>query len=113
MVSVRMGNIFESKAQTLVNTVNCVGIMGKGLALEFKQHFPDMYLNYVRRCEKHEVRIGQPYLFRRVTEPWILNFPTKRHWRAVTSLADIIAGLEYLQQHFREWGITSLAVPPL
>jgi len=72
-----------------------------------------MYQDYVWRSERREVRIGQPYRFRRVTPPWILNFPTKRHWRAVTNLADIIAGLEYLEQHYEEWGIASLAVPPL
>jgi hypothetical protein len=59
------------------------------------------------------VRLGEPYLYRRLIEPWILNFPTKDHWRSVSRLADILQGLEHLQKHFREWGITSLAVPPL
>jgi O-acetyl-ADP-ribose deacetylase (regulator of RNase III)/uncharacterized protein YwgA len=110
---VLIGDLFASKAQTLVNTVNCVGVMGKGIALEFKERFPDMYDDYVERCKAAKVRLGQPYLFRRVTPPWILNFPTKDHWRSVARLQDIVQGLEYLERHYREWEITSLAVPPL
>lgn len=113
MVRALVGDLFESEAQTLVNTVNCVGIMGKGLALEFKKRFPDMYDDYVMRCERKQVRLGEPYLYRRLFPPSIVNFPTKDHWRSVSKLSDIVAGLEYLVQHHREWGITSLAVPPL
>lgn len=113
MIRPLVGNIFESQAQTLVNTVNCVGIMGKGLALEFKKQFPDMYEDYVVRCKAKEVRLGEPYLYRRLLPPWILNFPTKDHWRSVSRLSDIVAGLEYLEKHYREWEITSLAVPAL
>src|SRR5207249_2061854 len=113
MVRTLVGNLFESKAQTLVNTVNTVGVMGKGVALEFKRRFPDMYEDYVRRCGRHEVQLGRPYLYRRVVPPWILNFPTKQHWRSISRLSDIIAGLQYLDRHYREWGVTSLAVPPL
>ncbi len=113
MIHPLVGNIFESKAQTLVNTVNCVGIMGKGLALEFKKLFPDMYEDYVARCKANKVRLGEPYLYRRLLPPWILNFPTKDHWRSVSRLSDIVAGLEYLEKHYREWEITSLAVPAL
>lgn len=113
MLRVLMGNMFESKAQTLVNTVNCVGIMGKGIALEFKNRFPDMFQDYVERCERQLVKLGQPYLYRSLLPPWILNFPTKDHWRSVTKLGDITEGLEYLLKHYQEWGITSLAVPPL
>lgn len=113
MIHALVGNIFESKAQTLVNTVNCVGIMGKGLALEFKKRFPEMYEDYVTRCKAKEVRLGEPYLYPRLLSPWILNFPTKGHWRSVSHLSDIVAGLEYLEKHYREWEITSLAVPAL
>jgi uncharacterized protein YwgA/O-acetyl-ADP-ribose deacetylase (regulator of RNase III) len=113
MIRTRVGNIFESEMQTLVNTVNCVGIMGKGLALEFKQRFPDMYENYVARCKAKQVRLGEPYLYRRLLPPWILNFPTKDHWRSVSRLSDIVAGLEYLGRHYHEWEIESLAVPAL
>ena len=113
MVNVLIGDIFKSEAQTLVNTVNCVGVMGKGLALEFKKRFPDMFEDYAGRCERGEVKLGVPYLYRRAVPPWILNFPTKDHWRSVSRLADIIRGLEHLARHHQEWGITSLAVPPL
>jgi uncharacterized protein YwgA len=87
--------------------------MGKGIALEFKRRFPDMYDDYVPRCQAGEVRLGRPYLFRRASIPWILNFPTKDHWRSVARLDSIVAGLRYLKRHYRGWGITSLAVPPL
>jgi len=113
MVKVLIGNMFESKAQTLVNTVNCVGVMGKGVALEFKKRFPDMFKDYVARCDAGQVKLGQPYLYKRLVPPWILNFPTKKHWRSMAKLDDIVNGLEYLLQHYKEWGIESLAVPPL
>jgi O-acetyl-ADP-ribose deacetylase (regulator of RNase III) len=111
--SATVGDLFASRAQTLVNTVNCVGVMGKGVALGFKQRFPGMYRDYVERCRRHEVRLGRPYLYKEVIAPWILNFPTKDHWRAVSRLSDIADGLEYLTKHYKAWGITSLAVPPL
>lgn len=113
MIRTLTGDIFESTAQTLVNTVNCVGVMGKGLALEFKKLFPEMYEDYLARCAAGQVRLGRPYLFKSVIPPWILNFPTKDHWRSVSRLSDIVAGLEYLEQNYKEWGITSLAVPAL
>ena len=113
MIRVLLGNLFQSEAQTWVNTVNCVGIMGKGVALEFKKRFPDMFTDYEARCRAGEVRLGNPYLYKRLVEPWILNFPTKQHWRQVTNLRDVTAGLEYLLRTLKKWGITSLAVPPL
>ncbi len=113
MVRVMLGDLFASKAQTLVNTVNTVGVMGKGIALEFKKRFPDMYDDYVERCRRRQVRLGQPYLYKRLITPWVLNFPTKDDWRSVSRLGDIIAGLDYLERHYQEWGIASLAVPPL
>jgi O-acetyl-ADP-ribose deacetylase (regulator of RNase III)/uncharacterized protein YwgA len=108
-----IGDIFKSKAQTLVNTANTVGVMGKGLALEFRRRFPDMFEDYVKRCQRREVKLGYPYLFKRLVPPWILVFPTKDHWRSVSRLADIEAGLEHVKRNYRQWGITSLAVPPL
>lgn len=113
MVRVIVGDLFASQAQALVNTVNCVGVMGKGVALEFKKRFPAMYEDYVARCDYGEVRLGEPYLYRPATLPWVLNFPTKDHWRSVTKLADIERGLRYLIEHYEAWEITSLAVPPL
>lgn len=113
MVEIRVGDILDSKAQTLLNTVNCVGIMGKGIALGFKKRFPDMYEDYVKLCRAGKVNLGQPYLYRRSTPPWIINFPTKDHWRSVARLDDIAEGMRYLINHYKEWGIRSLAVPPL
>ena len=112
-VTVRPGDLFRSDAQTLVNTVNTVGVMGKGIALEFKKRFPEMYVDYVQRCQANQVRAGEPYLYRRLTPPWIINFPTKEHWRSVARLSDIVLGLEYLEAHCNEWEVTSLAVPAL
>jgi O-acetyl-ADP-ribose deacetylase (regulator of RNase III)/uncharacterized protein YwgA len=113
MVKVMIGDIFNSEAQTLVNTVNCVGVMGKGIAFEFKKRFPDMFRDYAARCQRGEVKLGEPYLYKSIVPPWILNFPTKDHWRSLTKVKDIEAGLEYLLAHYQEWDITSIAVPPL
>ncbi|MGV3617852.1 MAG: type II toxin-antitoxin system antitoxin DNA ADP-ribosyl glycohydrolase DarG [Fimbriimonas sp.] len=113
MVEVKVGDLLASDSQTLTNTVNCVGVMGKGIALQFKGRFPDMFRDYVQRCERGEVRLGQPYLFRSLIGPWVLNFPTKQHWRGVANLSEIVAGLEYLKAHYKEWGISSIAMPPL
>lgn len=113
MVKVLIGDIFKSQAQTLVNTVNTVGVMGKGIALGFRKHFPEMYEDYVRLCERRGVRLGQPYIYRRTVSPNIINFPTKEHWRSVSRLADIVKGLEFLERHIAQWEVTSLAVPPL
>lgn len=113
MVKVMIGDMFESRAQTLVNTVNCVGVMGKGIALEFKRRFPEAFKDYEALCKRHEIKLGRPYLYKSVIPPWILHFPTKYHWRMVTRLDDIVRGLEYLLHHCKKWGIESLAVPPL
>lgn len=113
MITVRVGDLFASEAQTLVNTVNCVGIMGKGIALEFKNRFPEMFRDYEKRCKAGQVKLGRPYLYKDLVGKWVLNFPTKGHWRSVSRLDDIVSGLRYLIAHYREWGITSIAVPPL
>ena len=108
-----VGDILQSKAQTLINTVNCVGIMGKGIALEFKNHFPDMFKDYFERCERKEVKPGEPYLYKSLFPPQIVNFPTKDHWKSVSRVADVESGLKHILAHYREWGITSLSIPPL
>jgi O-acetyl-ADP-ribose deacetylase (regulator of RNase III) len=113
MIQVQKGDLFESDAQTLVNAVNCVGVMGKGVALEFRKRFPDMYADYLERCKAGQVRLGEPYVFRGLLLPWILNFPTKDDWRSASKLSDIVNGLGYLACHYKEWGIESLAVPAL
>lgn len=108
-----IGDMFSSDAQTLVNTVNCVGVMGKGIALQFKQRFPGMYEDYVRRCERKLVRLGEPYVYEDMTGAKILNFPTKDHWRSASRLSDIEKGLSYLAEHYEQWGIKSISMPPL
>ena len=113
MVNLVTGNLFDSEAQTLVNAVNCVGVMGKGIALVFKRRFPAMFADYAARCKDGRMRLGEPYLYRDSAVPYILNFPTKDHWRSAAKLDDIVAGLAYLEAHYRAWGITSLAVPAL
>jgi O-acetyl-ADP-ribose deacetylase (regulator of RNase III) len=108
-----IGDLFESRAQTLVNTVNCVGVMGKGVAEQFKLRFPAMFEDYKTRTDRKAVRLGEPYLYRDQSGRQIVNFPTKDHWRSPSRLADIERGLDYLAAHAAEWGITSIALPPL
>jgi O-acetyl-ADP-ribose deacetylase (regulator of RNase III)/uncharacterized protein YwgA len=112
-LKVTTGDIFESGAQTLVNTVNTEGVMGKGIALQFKNRYPDMYADYVERCDRDEVKLGEPYIYRERLYPWIINFPTKKHWRSISRVEDIEAGLDHLEAHYLDWGVTSLAMPPL
>lgn len=113
MFKAQIGDLFASHAQTLVNTVNCVGIMGKGVAAEFKRRFPRMMVDYADRCARGEVRLGEPYLYTDLSGARVVNFPTKGHWRSTSRLADIESGLRYLADHVGEWGISSLAMPPL
>ena len=113
MVRALIGDLFQSEAQTLVNTVNCVGIMGKGVALEFKKRFPANFKDYAGRCERKQVHLGEPYLFADPSDRLIVNFPTKNHWRSPARLADIELGLDYFLRHYAEWGVTSVAMPPL
>ena len=112
MVRQVVGDIFDSNAQTLVNTVNCRGVMGKGLALQFKLRFPEMFADYSTRCKAHQVRVGEPYLYRN-GDTWILNFPTKDDWRRPSRLDYVERGLRYFAEHYREWGIQSIAFPQL
>jgi O-acetyl-ADP-ribose deacetylase (regulator of RNase III)/uncharacterized protein YwgA len=111
-VRILEGDLLKSNMHALVNTVNTVGIMGKGVALAFKKRYPDMYFDYVKRCDRGEVRLGEPYAYR-ASDHVIVNFPTKQHWRSVSRLSDIEAGLDYLERHYKEWQIKSLAVPSL
>jgi O-acetyl-ADP-ribose deacetylase (regulator of RNase III) len=113
MVKIVKGDLLASKAQTLVNPVNCVGVMGKGLALIFKEKYPNMFYDYKKRCYNGEVVLGKPYLYKNEAVHWILNFPTKYHWKDKSNIQDIIACLQYLLENYQEWGITSLAVPAL
>jgi len=113
-MKVLIGDIFESDAQTLVNTVNCVGIMGKGIAAEFKKRYPYMVNEYIDLCKKNRVKPGIPYLSKGdMFKPQIINFPTKSHWRAASRIEDIEKGLRILSEKYKEWGVESIAIPPL
>jgi O-acetyl-ADP-ribose deacetylase (regulator of RNase III) len=116
MIQIRLGNLIEANAEALVNTVNCVGHMGKGIALQFKKAFPDNFLTYQRACRAKKVRPGEMFVFETgslVGTKYIINFPTKRHWRGNSHIEDIQAGLEALVTVIRKRKITSVAVPPL
>jgi len=112
-INVLIGNLFESKAHTLVNTINCVGIMGKGIAQEFKERFPEMHKEYIRLCNSGQVRPGVPYHYKDIFGISIVNFPTKNHWRAMSRLDDIKKGLDAFVEKYKQWGIKSVAFPPL
>lgn len=113
ITEIKIGDIFKSEAQTIINTVNCVGVMGKGLALEYKKKYPEMFDDYKQKCSKKIVKPGVPYLYKPMFPPWILNFPTKNHWRSGSLIENIKKGLEIIQKNYKIWGITSIAVPPL
>jgi O-acetyl-ADP-ribose deacetylase (regulator of RNase III) len=109
------GDLLRTDAEALINTVNTVGVMGKGIALQFKQAFPDNYRAYEAACKRGEVEIGKMFVFRRdVSNPrFIINFPTKRHWRGMSKLGDIESGLRDLIAVIKRERIRSVAVPPL
>lgn len=116
MIEEARGNLLEADAEALVNTVNTVGHMGKGIALQFKQAFPENFLAYARAVKRDEVRPGRMFVVPTgfLANPrYIINFPTKRHWRGRSRIEDIDAGLEALVQEIRRLGIRSIAVPPL
>lgn len=89
-MKVLIGNIFDTKCSTIVNTINCVGVMGKGIALEFKKRYPEMFIDYVNRCKNREVKTGEPYVFYNENCTKIINFPTKDNWRSPSRLSYII-----------------------
>ncbi|MGH9672807.1 MAG: type II toxin-antitoxin system antitoxin DNA ADP-ribosyl glycohydrolase DarG [Bryobacteraceae bacterium] len=116
MIRESTGNLLEADAEALVNTVNCVGFMGKGIALQFKQAFPGNFHDYEKACKAGEVRPGRMLVFEtgRCLHPkFIINFPTKRHWRGKSRLEDIELGLKALVDEIRRRKIKSIAVPPL
>ena len=117
MIESAHGNLLEAPVEALVNTVNTEGIMGKGIALQFRQAYPEMFRAYEKACAAGEVRLGEVHVFDLgglVGGPrWIFNFPTKGHWRSRSRLADIEKGLVDLTAKLRELKIKSIAVPPL
>ena len=113
MFKALVGDLFASQAQTLVNPVNCGGVMGKGIASEFKKRFPVLFDDYLHRCERKAVKPGEPYLYRDRSGRRVVNFPTRGLPRSSSRLSDIERGLDALVENLEEWGITSLALPPL
>jgi len=117
MVKIAQGNLLVAQVDALVNTVNTKGIMGKGIALQFKQAFPVMFRHYEKACKAGEVQLGKMHVFDlgglAGVPRWIINFPTKGHWRERSRLSDIETGLEDLVETVRCLGIRSIAIPPL
>lgn len=116
MIEFKKGNILKQDAEALVNTVNCVGVMGRGIALQFKEAFPDNYKHYKEACKKGEVKPGKMFVFDThvlLGPKIIINFPTKRHWKEKSRLEDIESGLPDLIKALKDKQIHSVAIPPL
>lgn len=116
MLNEAEGNLLDAPVDALVNTVNTVGVMGKGIALQFKQAYPDNFRAYEAACRRGEVQLGRMFVVETglLGPPrLIINFPTKKHWRGRSKLSDIRSGLADLRRVIREYKITSIAVPPL
>lgn len=116
-LTIKTGNIFASQSQTLVNTVNCDGVMGAGIALEFKLRLPEMFDRYAEHCRAGRINIGSLWLYKPPADAreqrWALNFPTKRHWKYPSKVAYLEAGLEKFLATYQEKGIQSIAFPLL
>lgn len=118
-VTFKTGDLFLDKSEALVNTVNCVGVMGKGVALEFKRRWPENYKAYKKACDAKELRPGNMLiyefsnLFGKSEPKFIINFPTKDHWRAKSKLEYISKGLDALVSDIKKYKIKSIALPPL
>ena len=112
MIKKIKGNIFNTSCQTLVNTVNCMGVMGKGIALECKLRFPDMFEKYKEFCEKKLIIPGSLQLWSN-SKPWVLNFPTKAHWKDPSKIEYLEKGLDKFKSEYSKKNITSIAFPLL
>ena len=106
------GNIFNSKCQTIVNTVNCVGVMGKGIAFVHRLRYPEMFLKYQALCQEKNIDIGKLWIYK-AEQRWILNFPTKKHWKYPSKVDYLHAGLEKFMATYKERNIESIAFPIL
>lgn len=112
MIIYTKNNLFKSPAKVLVNTVNTVGVMGKGIALEFKRLYPDMFNQYQHYCENGQLSIGKLWLYKSPTK-WILNFPTKQDWRNKSKIEYLESGLKKFVENYQRLGITSISFPEL
>lgn len=116
MIEYKTGDILREDAEALINTVNCVGVMGRGIALQFKNAFPENFKAYTKACKNNEVQPGRMFVYDtgQLTNPrYIINFPTKRHWRGESRMEDIDAGLKSLVDTIHKYNIRSIAIPPL
>jgi O-acetyl-ADP-ribose deacetylase (regulator of RNase III) len=116
MIEYTSGDIFKCEADALVNTVNCVGVMGRGLALQFKNVYPDNFKAYMAACKREAVRPGRMFVYETghlMSPRVIINFPTKRHWRDKSRIEDIESGLADLAKVISDLKLRSVAVPPL
>ena len=116
MIEYKTGNILTEDAEAIVNTVNCVGVMGRGIALQFKKALPENFKAYAAACKREEVQPGRMFIFETgaLTNPqYVVNFPTKRHWRGKSRMEDIQSGLKALIEVIKERNIRSIAIPPL
>lgn len=112
MLDIKTGNIFTSKCQTIVNTINCVGVMGAGIALECRLRYPDMHDKYINLCREKKIDIGLLWIYKS-PEKWVLNFPTKKHWKYPSRKEYLNSGLKKFCDTYRERGIESIAFPLL
>ena len=116
MITYKHDDIFNANAEALVNTVNCVGVMGRGIALQFKKRFPENFAEYEKACKQNEVVPGKMFVHSTgsmINPRFVINFPTKRHWRGTSRLEDIEAGLIALKNVIIQNNIKSIAIPPL
>lgn len=112
MVRIITGNIFTTECNTIVNTVNCVGVMGAGIALEYRLRYPEMYTKYVDLCKARRIDIGMLWLYKS-DDKWILNFPTKKHWKYPSKKEYLHAGLQKFVKSYQTKEINSIAFPLL
>lgn len=116
MITYKTGDIFKEEADAIVNTVNCVGVMGRGIALQFKKYFPDNFRVYEAACKRKEVVPGKMFVHETgslIGPKYVINFPTKRHWRGASRMEDIESGLQDLAAVISNLNIKSIALPPL
>jgi len=116
MIRMTHGDILRADAEAIINTVNCVGVMGRGIALQFKKAWPNNFNAYALACKNKDVQPGRMFIFEtgQLANPrYIINFPTKRHWRAASRIEDIESGLVALVDDIQRLGIKSVAIPPL
>ncbi len=112
-VDIIKGNLFSSGAQTLVNTVNCMGVMGAGVALEFRLRYPHMFNKYVEMCEEGSLSIGKLWIYKASQDKWVLNFPTKNDWKLPSKMEYLEQGLQKFVDTYNGKGIESVAFPLL